>query len=149
MPDVAANPGSTWLIVGGWLSVAAALLHIACIVGGPHWYRFFGAGEGMARAAARGDWTPTLITLGIAAVLMVWAAYAFSGAGSLPRLPLLRTGLIVITGAYLLRGLVFVPLHLWRPQHSDSFAIWSSLIVMVYGAVYAVGTFKTWRHLAP
>lgn len=149
MPDVAANPGSTWLIVGGWLSVAAALLHIACIFGGPDWYRFFGAGEGMARAAARGELRPTLITLAIGAVLLIWAAYAFSGAGSLPRLPLLRTGLVVITAIYLLRGLLFVPLHLWRPQHSDSFAIWSSLIVFFYGAVYAVGTFKAWRHLAP
>lgn len=149
MPDVAANPGSTWLIAGGWLSVAAALLHIACIFGGPDWYRFFGAGEGMARAAARGDMRPTLITLAIGAVLLIWAAYAFSGAGSLPRLPLLRTGLIVITAIYLLRGLFFVPLHFWRPQHSDSFAIWSSLIVFAYGAVYAVGTFRAWRHLAP
>ncbi|KGB58859.1 hypothetical protein OVY29_18725 [Sphingopyxis sp. SE2] len=149
MPDVAANPGSTWLIVGGWLSVLAALLHIACIFGGPDWYRFFGAGEAMARAAARGELWPTLITLAIGAVLLVWAAYAFSGAGSLPRLPLLRTGLIVITAIYLLRAFLFVPLHFWRPQHSDSFAIWSSLIVLAYGAVYAVGIFKAWPHLAP
>lgn len=35
-----------WLIAGGLLSAAAALLHIAVIVGGPDWYRFFGAGEG-------------------------------------------------------------------------------------------------------
>lgn len=149
MPDVAANPGSTWLIVGGWLSVLAALLHIACIFGGPDWYRFFGAGEAMARAAARGELWPTLITLAIGAVLLVWAAYAFSGAGSLPRLPLLRTGLIVITAIYLLRAFLLVPLHFWRPQHSDSFAIWSSLIVLAYGAVYAVGIFKAWPHLAP
>lgn len=147
MPDVAANPGSTWLIVGGWLSVAAALLHIACIFGGPDWYRFFGAGEGMARAAARGDLRPTLITLAIGAILLIWAAYAFSGAGTLPRLPLLRPGLVVIAAIYLLRGFLFVPLHMWRPQHSDSFAIWSSLIVLVYGAVYAIGTFKAWRFL--
>lgn len=147
MPDVAANPGSTWLLIGGALSVAAALLHIACIFGGPDWYRFFGAGEGMARAAARGDWTPTLITLAISAVLLIWAAYAFSGAGALPRLPLLRTGLVTITAIYLLRGLVFVPLHLWRPQHTDSFAISSSLIVLLYGTVYAIGTIKAWRYL--
>lgn len=133
----------------GWLSVAAALLHIACIIGGPDWYRFFGAGEGMALAAARGDLRPTLITLAISAVLLVWAAYAFSGAGLLTRLPLLRTGLIMISAIYLLRGLIFVPLHMWRPQHSDSFAIWSSLIVFIFGAVYAAGTFKAWRHLAP
>ena len=149
MTSVTANPGSTWLMIGGALSVAAALLHIACIFGGPDWYRFFGAGEGMARAAARGDWTPTLITLAIGAVLLIWAAYAFSGAGILPRLPLLRTGLVTITAIYLLRALIFVPLHLWRPQHTDSFAIWSSLIVLIYGAVYAAGTVKAWRYLTP
>lgn len=148
MGDFAAHPGTGWLLIGGGLSVVAALLHIACIFGGPDWYRFFGAGEGMARAAARGDWTPTLITLGISAVLLIWAAYAFSGAGSLPRLPLLRTGLVVISAIYLLRALAFVPLHIWRPQHSDSFAIWSSLIVLIYGDCYAVGTLKAWRYLA-
>lgn len=143
------NPGTSWLQLGGWLSAGAALLHLGCILGGPEWYRLFGAGEGMARAAARGEWTPALVTLGIAGVLLIWAAYAFAGAGSLPRLPLLRTGLLVITAIYLLRAIIFVPLHIWRPQHSDSFAIWSSLIVLIYGAVYAVGTFKAWRHLAP
>lgn len=147
MTSVAANPGSTWLLIGGELSVAAALLHIACIFGGPDWYRFFGAGEGLARAAARGDWTPTLITLAISVMLLIWAAYAFSGAGILPRLPLLRTGLVTITAIYLLRGLVFVPLHLWQPQHTDSFAIWSSAIVLFYGTVYAIGTIKAWRYL--
>ena len=131
------------------MSVLAALLHIACIFGGPDWYRFFGAGEGMARAAARGDLRPTVITLVIGTILLIWGAYAFSGAGILPRLPLLRTGLIAITAIYLLRALVFVPLHLWRPQHSDSFAIWSSAIVLVYGMVYAIGTLKAWPHLAP
>jgi hypothetical protein len=137
------------LLVGGWLSVAAALLHIGCILGGPDWYRFFGAGEAMARAAERGDWTPTLLTLGIAAVLALWAAYAFSGAGWLPRLPLLRTGLVTIATIYLLRALVFVPLHVWKPQHSDAFAIWSSLIVLVYGIAYAVGTWRAWPFLRP
>lgn len=117
--------------------------------GGPDWYRFFGAGESMARAAARGDLRPTLITLAIGAVLLIWAAYAFSGAGSLPHLPLLRTGLVVISAIYLLRGLIFVPLHMWRPQHTDAFAIWSSLIVLIYGVVYAAGTFKAWARLAP
>jgi hypothetical protein len=103
----------------------------------------------MARAAARGDLRPTVITLVIGTILLIWGAYAFSGAGILPRLPLLRTGLIAITAIYLLRALVFVPLHLWRPQHSDSFAIWSSAIVLVYGMVYAIGTLKAWPHLAP
>ncbi len=148
MPDVAVSPGSPWLIVGGRLSVVAALLHIGCIVGGPEWYRFFGAGEGMARAAERGEWHPALITLAIAAVLLIWAAYAFSGAGALPRLPLLRTGLVAIATVYLLRGLMFVPFNMWRPQYSNSFALWSSAIVLIYGLAYAVGTWRAWSALA-
>jgi hypothetical protein len=50
----ASNPGSGLLIASGWMSVAASLLHIGCIIGGPDWYRFFGAGEQMAKMAERG-----------------------------------------------------------------------------------------------
>lgn len=136
-------------MVGGWLSVAASLLHIGCIIGGPDWYRFFGAGEEMAQAAARGEWMPAIVTAGIAMVLAIWAAFAFSGAGRIMRLPLLRTGLIVISAIYLLRGLILFPLLLWKPQLVDSFAIWSSLIVLAYGLAYAIGTWRAWPHLKP
>jgi hypothetical protein len=111
-----------WLVGAGLLSAAAALLHLAIIVGGPDWYRFFGAGEGMARMAEQGSARPTLITLGIAAVLAIWAAYAFAGAGLLPRLPLLRTALVAITAVYLLRGLVILPLLAFRPDKAGAFA---------------------------
>jgi len=136
-------------VVGGWLSVAASLLHIGCIIGGPDWYRFFGAGEEMAQAAARGEWMPAIVTTGIAAILGIWAAFAFSGAGRITRLPLLRTGLIVISAIYLLRGLILIPLFLRRPELVDSFAIWSSLIVLAYGLAYAIGTWRAWPHLKP
>lgn len=136
-----------WLIVGGWLSVAAAVLHIACIIGGPDWYRFFGAGEGMARAAARGEWTPALMTLAIAAILGLWAAYAFSGAGVIARLPLIRTGLVTISAIYLGRGLLIAPIMI-EPTARTPFNIWSSLIVLGYGIAYAVGTWDAWPALS-
>lgn len=136
-----------WLVAAGVLSLAAAVLHLAVIVGGPDWYRFFGAGERMARAAERGSPIPALTTVAIATILGVWAAYAFSGAGLIPRLPLLRTGLVAITAVYLVRGLVLVPGLLFRPQLVDAFAVWSSLIVLVYGVAYAVGTWQAWSSL--
>jgi hypothetical protein len=137
------------LIGGGGLSLAAALLHVAVIFGGPAWYRFFGAGEAMARAAERGAWQPTLITVGIATVLAIWAAYAFSGAGLLARLPLLRTGLVVISGIYLLRGLVLFHALIFMPTVVTPFLVWSSLIVLGYGIIYAVGTWLAWPALSP
>ena len=136
-----------WLVAGGWLSLAASMLHVACIVGGPDWYRFFGAGEMMAQAAEQGEAFPALVTLGIAAVLALWAAYAFAGAGKIARLPLMRTALVAISAIYLLRGAMLVPA-LTVPAMGGMFNILSSLIVLVYGLCYAVGTWRAWPQLS-
>jgi len=138
---------NVWLVAGGALSATASAAHLAVIVGGPAWYRFFGAGERFAQAAARGSPIPAIVTLGIATVLAVWAAYAFSGAGLIPRLPLLRLGLVTISAIYLVRALVFIPALAMRGLSIDAFAVWSSLIVLVYGAAYAVGTWTAWDRL--
>ena len=136
------------LIAGGVLSAGASLLHLAAIVGGASWYRTLGAGERMARQVEQGSWTPHLITLGIAGVLAVWAAYAFSGAGLIPRLPLIRTALVLITAVYLLRGLVLVPAFVLNPGGVTPFVLWSSLIVLAYGVAYAIGTRTAWPALS-
>ena len=140
-------PRNAWLITGGWLSVTASLLHIACIFGGPDWYRFFGAGEGMARAAEEGSWVPAAVTAGIAAILAIWSAYAFSGAGLIVKLPLVRTALVLISLVYLARALLLIPTLILRPELVDTFAFWSSIVVLVYGIAYAVGTFRAWSSL--
>ena len=109
--------GGIWLVVAGCLSQAAALAHLATIVGGPDWYRTMGAGERIARAAERGEAFPAIATLGIALILSIWAAYAASGAGLIGRLPFLRTALVAITMVYLLRGMALVwPAMLRRPD---------------------------------
>ncbi|QEL54583.1 hypothetical protein [Chromobacterium paludis] len=136
------------LLIAGGLSLLASLLHLACIVGGPAWYRFFGAPPDLAAAAGRGEWWPALVTLGIAAVLALWALYAFSAAGWLRRLPLLKPALLIITAIYLLRGLVLFPIWLWRPEALNAFALWSSLICLGYGLFHAVGLGQRWRQLA-
>jgi hypothetical protein len=135
-----------WLIAGGCLSAAAALLHVGVIVGGPEWYRFFGAGEAMARMAEGGNPYPAIVTAGIAIVLSVCAAYAFAGAGLIRRLPLMRTALVAISAIYLARGLLIVPVLL--QSSPAAFDIWSSLIVLGYGAVYAIGTATAWPLLS-
>lgn len=137
-----------WLVAAGILSAGAAILHIAVIAGGPDWYRFFGAGEGMARMAERGSPVPVLVTLAIALILIIWAVYAFAGAGLVRRLPLMRTALLAITAVYLLRGLSLFPALLLKPELVDAFAVWSSLIVLVYGVVYAKGTWRAWPALS-
>lgn len=142
-------PQGQTLVVAGVLSALAAILHLAIIIGGPRWYQFFGAGEGMARLAERGALRPTLITLAIACVLATWAAYAFSGAGLIPRLPLLRLGLVTIALVYLLRGSLIFWMLIAKPKAVTGFWIWSSAIVLVYGSAYTVGTWLVWPILSP
>ena len=142
-------PHYPWLVAGGCLSALGGLLHLAVIAGGPAWYRFFGAGEAMARMAERGQLYPAILTVGIAAALFLSSAYAFSGAGLIPRLPLLRTGLCAIAALYLLRGLAVLPLLLIRPDMAGPFAWWSSAIVLLFGLCYAIGIWTAWAQLAP
>jgi hypothetical protein len=136
------------LVVAGGASLVAALLHLAIIAGGPAWYRFFGAGEGMARAAEKGRWRPALITLAIALVLGAWAAYAFAGAGLFDGLPLVRPALCALTAVYLLRGAVIVPALLMPRGPATGFAIWSSAICLAIGGVHLLGLTQVWSRIA-
>ncbi len=138
-----------WLLAGGVLSAFASLLHFGCILGGPSWYRFFGAGEKMATLAARGSVRPALITAVIATILGVFALYGVSGAGLIPPLPLLRIGLAAISAIYLARGMAFPIMRKVRPDLSVTFLALSSVIVLVFGLVYAVGTWMLWTQPYP
>jgi hypothetical protein len=147
--------GDRLLLYGGLATGAASLLHVAIIVGGPDWYRFFGAGERMARLAARGSMYPTVLTVVIAAVLGVWALYAFSGAGVIRRLPLLRLVLPLVAAVFLARGILGVPVvmlaeHPYAVELRSrmTFMIVSSAICVVLGLCYAVGAAAVWKRPA-
>ena len=138
-----------FLLAAGWMSVTASLLHIACTIGGPDWYLFFGAGEQFARAAERGSLVPPVMTLGIAIVLAVWAIYAFGAAGIGWRPPLARTALAAISAVLLLRAaMAFVPAF-WPPENQTAaFIVTTSAICLVMGACFAIGTWRAWPQLS-
>jgi hypothetical protein len=131
------------LLWGGIQSLLAAFLHIAIIIGGPDWYRFFGAGERLAQLAEQGSPIPGVITALIALVLMLWSLYAFAGAGLVRHPPWIKPILILITGIYLLRGLALLPMALFMPDAVDSFLIVSSLICIAIGMLHYSGTRQT------
>ncbi len=137
-----------WLLAAGSMNIAAALLHLACIFGGPEWYRFMGAGERMVRLAEIGSPQPALITLGIASALSAAAAYAFSGAGILPRLPLLIPALLTICGIFALRAAALPLMLTHMSDRSPTFLYWSSVVVLVFAIVHGVGIWLNWHRMA-
>jgi len=137
------------LMVGGVLSIITSLLHVAIIIGGPDWYRFFGAGEGMAQLAENGSTYPAMITAGVAIILALWALYAFSGAGIIPQLPLLKPVLIIISLIYMIRGLLGIPITIYvddpylnELEERMTFMIFSSVVSLTYGLFYLKGTMQ-------
>lgn len=136
-----------WLIAGAALSALAALLHLGCIAFGAPWYRLLGAGERMAQLDLAGHWYPTVASLVIAGILLVWSLYALSGAGVIGRLPLTRWALCAITGVYLLRAVAFAPLMGYFPGNSMVFWFWSSAICLAMGVVHLVGLRQVWGRL--
>ena len=141
------STGSLALLVGAALSAAAALAHLACIAIGAPAYRFMGAGERMARAVEAGQLRPTLVTLAIAGALLVWAAFALSGAGVVGPLPLTKYALVAISVVYLGRAVAFPLLKPGFPENSNTFWLVSSGICGLIGLVHAYGTVSLWRTL--
>ena len=136
-----------YLLIAGSLSAVAAILHLGCIYFGASWYRFFGAGEQMALLAEQGRIEPTLITSGIAIILSIWALYAFSAAGVIFRLPLIRLVLALITFIYLTRGLVGFFLISSPMGRSPEFWLWSSVICLFFGIIHFIGLKQQWASL--
>jgi len=140
------------LSVAGWLSAAIAVLHIVIIFLGAPAYRYFGAGEDMARQAEAGSLLPAAVTLAVTVVFIAFALYAFAGAGQLRRPPLLRTGLIVITAIYLLRGFALFPELAQYAQGSSIVLprqLAFSLVSLTIGLLHLAGTVLVWRRLGP
>lgn len=145
--------GQSQLIIAAICSFTASLLHLAIVFGGPDWYRFFGAGEKMAKMAEMGSKQPMITTLIIATILAIWGLYALSAAGVIVRLPLIKTALVLITLIYLVRGLAglilpFVTSHPAIAQNSVTFWMVSSVICTSFGAFYLLGTLNRWSELS-
>ncbi len=135
------------LVWAGSFTLLAAVLHIAVIVGGPDWYRFFGAGEQLAHLAEENSPIPGIVTAIIALILMIWSFYAYAGAGLARHPPWLKPILILITGIYLFRGLAPFLLLVLAPQTIDSFMLLSSVVCLSIGMLFFSGVRQMiWEH---
>jgi hypothetical protein len=103
-----------------------------------------GAGERMVRAVEAGKIRPTIVTLAISGALLIWAAYAASGAGMMARLPLTKPAIALISAICFARGLGASLLKPMFPENSDTFWLVSSGICLAIGSLYAYGLISIW-----
>lgn len=125
-------------------TVIAAIAHFACIAVGPSAYRVMGAGARAVQAVERGDSRPHVAASVVGSALLVVAAYALSGAGLLPPLPLLRWVLAAAALVLLSRAFLFPLLRPRFPGNSTRFWVVSSMACLMLGSLYLVGALPLW-----
>jgi hypothetical protein len=143
------------LLASAWLCLAGALVHLAIPLGGPAWYDFFGAPPALGQMAARGLARPAITCVLIAAVLCLFAAYAFAGLGMLRRLPSLRWVLAAIGVLLLLRAAGFVAMAFFAPgelarvcgrcEGPNRFVLATSTLCLFVGVGYVLGAREHFR----
>jgi hypothetical protein len=144
--------GKRLLIAAGTLSAGIALLHVVIIFVGAPAYRYFGAGEQMARQAEAGSLSPALLTAVVTVFFALFAFYAFAAGQARPRPPLLRTGLITIGSIYTLRGLLLAPqlsAYLSPASPIPPRDLVFSGVSLAIGLLYLLGTWRAWPALRP
>lgn len=132
-------------------SFAIAIVHVAAIFGGESFARFFNAPPlVLAMIQQRSLWIIPVVLV-LCGVLSTFGLYAWSGAGRMRRLPLLRTGLVTVGAIYFLRGLLLGPLVVFAVRHPGGVS-WQSfafcIVSLLLGLAYLAGTFGQWRILA-
>jgi len=137
-----------FLKLAGILTFGVALFQ-AVVTSVPEWARYFGAWE----AVASKIWLLYLTGYFVSLVFVIFGFYALSGVGSIKRLPLLGTGLLVIGILFTLRGLLLVAELLINADVIPSKGIipirelFSSAVSLIVGALYLAGTIGNWHDI--
>lgn len=138
------------LIIAGVLTSAITLLHIVIVFVGAPGYRYFGAGEQIAKQAEAGSPFPALLMLFIAAVFTLFSLYEFSGSGVVRPLPLLRVMILGIGAIFILRGLALFPQLMQLSHQGQSLihrAVVFSGVSLLVGLCYVLGSVLGWQSI--
>jgi hypothetical protein len=129
----------------GIIAILAAVWHLLCILGGVNWFAFARAPAIIIQSAQQGTWLAPVATIIVAMLMATCGLYAFSGAGRIRKLPLLKTAMVIIATLSLIRAILALPnlffnevLDLWQLIAS---AVW--LFVGVSFLFSAIELFST------
>ena len=135
-------------LVGAGIWLFGALIHWIAPLLGADWYAFLHSPEWVVDSARNSTWEAPFGAVVIGGLMFACALYALAGAGMIRRIPLLKTALVVISAIAIIRGLLPVPWLISAPERLSSFDIVGSLIWLLAGLSFLLGTASRWRLLA-
>lgn len=131
------------LISEGIIAFASAIWHLLCILGGPSWFAFARAPQAIIDSAQQGTWLAPIGTIFVASLMAACTVFAFSAAGIIGKVPLLKPALITIAVLCILRGLIAIPLLM------TTIDIWETVASSVWfyvGICFSLGSIEFHKH---
>lgn len=135
------NVKSTLLISAGVIASTSAVWHLLCIFGGPNWFAFARAPQQIIDSAAQGTLLAPIGTIIVASLMFACTIFAFSAAGLIRKVPLLKSALIIIAVLCTLRGLIAIPTFV-TPSGLDVWQVVASSIWFYVGFCFFVGSIE-------
>lgn len=130
---------SKFLVLGGCIAGISAIWHLLCILGGPSWFIFARAPSEIITSAQQGTLLAPIGTIVVAALMLTCTLYAFSGAGIIRKIPLLKSALITISTLCLLRVVVVIP-NLLYSSFTDTWQLVATSVWLFVGICFLLGS---------
>jgi len=135
---------SKLLISAGIIASASAIWHLLCILGGPTWLAFARAPQQVIHSAQQGTLLAPVSTVVVASLMFACAVFAFSAAGLIRKVPLLKSALITIAVLCTLRGLIAIPTFV-NSIGLDIWQIVASSVWFYVGICFIAGSIEQYR----
>ena len=135
---------SKLLVSAGVIASASALWHLLCILGGPSWFEFARAPQQIIDSAQQGTLLAPIGTITVSSLMFACTVFAFSSAGLIRKVPLLKPALITISFIYTSRALIAIPIMI-TPDGYDIWEIVASSVWLYVGVCFIVGTTEQYR----
>jgi hypothetical protein len=130
---------SKFLISAGIIAAASASWHLLCIFGGPSWFAFARAPQQIIESSQQGTLLAPVGTMIVAALMFACTVFAFSAAGLIRKVPLIKSALITIAILCTLRGVTAIPTFI-TSTGVDLWQIVASSVWFYVGVCFTLGS---------
>lgn len=132
------------LISAGFIASAAAIWHLLCILGGPSWFAFARAPQQIIESAQQGTMIAPIGTIIVATLMFACTIFAFSAAGLIRKVPLVKPAVMTIATLCSLRGLIAIP-EFTNSAGLDIWQIVASIVWFCVGICFIAGSAEQYR----
>lgn len=133
-----------FLISAGIIASACAIWHLLCIVGGPRWFIFARAPQQIIDSAIQGTLVAPIGTLIVASLMFACSVFAFSAAGLIHKVILLKPALITIAILCTLRGVIAIPTFI-TSSGIDVWQVIASTVWLYVGMCFIGGSIEQYK----